>query len=43
MVMRWFLLLLLAGGALTMSMGCEASAEVEDDDNGDAELKIDTD
>ncbi len=38
--MRWFLLLLLAGGALTMSVGCEADGDIDDDG---AEIKIDTD
>ena len=38
--MRWLLLILLAGGALTMTVGCEVDGEIDDDD---AELKIDTD
>ena len=38
--MRWFLLLLWAGGALTMQVGCEADADIDDDG---AELKVDTD
>jgi len=39
--MRLFLMLILAGGAVATTVGCEARGEIDGDD--DAELKVDVD